>query len=144
MVTVGSTMYVATGNVPINTPPPSALWRTIPSLASLEARLAALESDTTAADVTALTARVVTLEGKVAALEALTTSQAALITAQDARITALEAPSPAPPPVVPDATWTKGDIVLWLENNGVDLSEKAKGEMDKDELLDLVANLLNP
>jgi hypothetical protein len=68
----------------------------------------------------------------------------ARIAALEARIAALESPAPAPPPAVPDATWTKDDIVLWLGNNGIDLNKKAEQEMTKDELLTLVANLLNP
>lgn len=43
----------------------------------------------------------------------------------------------------PDSDWTKADIVAWLVERGVDLSERALGNLNKSELLDLVRDLLD-
>ena len=44
------------------------------------------------------------------------------------------APSPAPPPDAPNDSWTKGDIIDWLDANGIE----CRASMTKAELLALV------
>jgi hypothetical protein len=44
---------------------------------------------------------------------------------------------------VPDATWTKADIVAWLLDRGVDIAPAALMHLTRDELLDLVADLID-
>ena len=44
----------------------------------------------------------------------------------------------------PDDSWLKADIVGWLQEAGVDLTEDALLKLTKAELLELVADLLSP
>jgi len=53
-------------------------------------------------------------------------------------------PPPAPPPDVPDESWTKADIIEWLRAAGVDITDKAARTLSKAELLDLVADVVSP
>jgi hypothetical protein len=60
----------------------------------------------------------------------------ALIAALTARVAALETPSPPPPPpVAPDASWSKDDIVVWLEDRGLTFTKKVLDGLSLDELL---------
>jgi len=45
---------------------------------------------------------------------------------------------------VPLPTWSKAEIVDWLLDNGVELSESALGNLNKSELLSLVEAVLSP
>lgn len=46
--------------------------------------------------------------------------------------------------LTPDSTWLKADIVTWLSQNGVALTDKAQASMTKAELLTLVDEVLSP
>lgn len=52
-------------------------------------------------------------------------------------------PPPPPPPATPDATWSKADIITWLAGAGIDVDAKAQRTLSKDELLELVADVLD-
>ena len=47
-------------------------------------------------------------------------------------------------PAVPDQSWTREDIRVWLASNGITYSNGAFNHMSKEELLDAVADVLNP
>ena len=44
----------------------------------------------------------------------------------------------------PNDTWKKTGIVVWLQQNGVDIEDEALMHLSKAELLELVENLLSP
>jgi hypothetical protein len=53
-------------------------------------------------------------------------------------------PPPPPPPVaVPPRSWTKAQLVAWVEDLGVDLGDVAVAELTKEEILNLIADLVD-
>jgi hypothetical protein len=53
-------------------------------------------------------------------------------------------PPPPPPPVaVPPRSWTKAQLVEWVEDLDVDLGDLAVAEMTKEEILTLIGDLVD-
>lgn len=48
---------------------------------------------------------------------------------------------PSAPPLWPDETWTKANILTWLSGNGVDIAERHLGNLSKVELLAFIDDM---
>jgi hypothetical protein len=53
-------------------------------------------------------------------------------------------PPPPPPPVaVPPKSWTKTQLIEWVDGLGVDVDLAAIAEMTKEEILSLIGDLID-